>query len=351
MRAHLRATSIAAYGLCTCAWVVSSLAAAQTEEASESVVLLAPSEVRAEWTAALQLELAARGAVAIPADAPEVATVLLGDAEAQRAALERGARAAVWVEARPDAWRLRMVSATAERARVVPVARDADARTVALILVSLLDGAAEPPVDEVATTASTTTSGPRAELASPAELFDSAEFERASSDGGPARSRRGEPYVHWSGFVGVSGIAIADDVSWELGGTLRAGIGLRYDWLEISVLHDLGFYMHVKQFAGPQPIGRLCLEAGAGTPRTTVAFHAGAHGCFGSLFAIESQGGFFSHGPRTHISGGGYAAASFALVDSIRLFIRADVDVAWTDFGLFDSIDVVPAVSALLSFG
>lgn len=366
MRALVQAHSLAACALC--AWLVSSLAAAQAGEApAESVVLLAPAEVRAEWTAALQLELAARGAVAVPADPPEAATSLLGDAEAQRAAIDRGARAAIWVEAGPGSWRLRMVAATAERARVVPVARDADARTVALIVVSLLDAGLEPGFDEAPAIAAPSSeravepstlaasAGPRAELASPAS-DRGAHADRAEEAGG-LRLPRGEPYVHWSGVVGLSGMVLANDTRADFGGTVRAGIAMRYAWFELAVLHDLGFYMEQSRFNGPQPYGRVCLETGAATPRTTAAFHAGGRACFGSLFALETQGGFgggevfISHGPRTHISGGGYFAVSFQLHDTIRLFVRADVEVGWTDFFVFDSIDAVPALSTLLSFG
>ncbi|MCZ7684170.1 MAG: hypothetical protein M5U28_37505 [Sandaracinaceae bacterium] len=346
--------------------MASSIAAAQAEEPpAESVVLLAPAEVRAEWTAALQLELAARGAIAIPADAPEAATSLLGDAEAQRAAIERGARVAVWVEARAGSWRLRMIAASAERAHVVPVARDADARTVALIVVSLLDAGAEPGLDEApsiaapssperegapsATAESTraASAGPRAQLASPTPA-EGAERERANA-ADTGRLPRGEPYVRWSGLIGLSGLVLAKDTRADFGGTVRAGIAMRYAWFELAVLHDLGFYVEQSRFAGAQPYGRVCVEAGAATPRTTAAFHAGGRGCFGSLFALETQGGFgggeifISHGPRTHISGGGYFAVSFQLHDTIRLFVRADVEVAWTDFAVFDSIDAVPA--------
>lgn len=312
-------------------------------ETAESVVLLAPDDVRAEWTAALQLELAARGAVAIPAEVPQAATSLLGDAAAQRVAIERGARAAVWVEARQDAWRLRMVSPTAERARVVPVAREADARTVALIVVSLLDAPQVPAEVPVAA----------AVPEPPAAALDPPDAQRELPS---ERAPRREPYVHWSGVVGVAGFSLANDQRADFGLTLRGGIAMRYDAFEAAVVHDLGGYLQESQFGGLQPYARLCLEAGAATPRTSAAFHAGARGCFGSVFALETANGpgrtiFFSQGPRTHVSGGGYVAVSFPLVDLVRLFLRADLDIAWTDFALFDGIDAVPSLSALLTFG
>lgn len=356
MRSPPRVYSLLA---CAGALLLSSLATAQEQAVSESVVLLAPPEVRAEWTAALQLELAARGAIAIPAELPEVATSLLGDAEAQRMAIARGASAAVWVESRPDAWRLRMLSPSAERARVVPVARDADARTVALILVSLLDGAAEVPVpeppamqpaaapaNEAAPVPPTVVLGATA-LTEPAEDLDETEEEAIAP-------RRAEPYVHWAGLIGLGGIALTQSDRVQLGFGLRGGIGMRYDWFEAAILHDLGLYFEHASFGGVQPLGRTCLDLGAATPRTSVAFHAGVRGCLGSVFATETQprfGGtiFLGSGPRTHVSGGGYAAVSFELASWIRIFVRADVDVGWTDM-IIDSIDALPMLSTYLSF-
>src|SRR5690606_37964272 len=67
-------------------------------QAPPDVVLMVPAEVRAGWTAALQVELAPRGASVIPVDPPEGATVLLRDAAAQQEAIDRGAAAAAWVE-------------------------------------------------------------------------------------------------------------------------------------------------------------------------------------------------------------------------------------------------------------
>lgn len=356
--------TLVACALCAAALAPPGVTAAQAEgEPSDAVVLLAPPEVRAEWTAAFQLELAARGTVAISMDVPNVATPLIGDAEAQRAAIARGARTAVWVEARPDAWRLRMISPSAERARVVPVARDADARTVALILVSLLDGEADPSVDDApAPTEENDSSAPHAASvarAAPAQgrvsaarvLFDPMEWNHRVEREEPARRRRGEPYVHWSGRVGIAGFMLANDQLWRPGGTLRAGIAMRYDGFEAAVLHDLGFDSELfGSTTTIQPFARVCLEGGGATPTTWWGFHAGLRGCAGSVFASEVLFDFSSSGPHTHMSGGAYVAVSFALVSWIRLFVRADVDVGWTDMAVNDSLDVLPAISTFLSF-
>ncbi len=330
------------------------LTAAAQESGARSLVLLAPDEVRAEWTAALQLELAARGALAIPAEVPEAATALIGDAEAQRAALTRGAAMAIGVQPREDGWILRMIAADGERARVISVAHDADARTVALILVSILDGArpAEPaiPVETIEAPApvvldESASSAARTELGAPAS--DDEEVEDPAE---PPR-RRGEPYVHWSGLLGVSGLGLMNPERVQLGLTLRAGIAMRYGVFEAALLHDLGLYFEQPVIAGSvQPLGRLCAEVGGATTRTDVAFHAGIRGCFGSVFATEAQPGFISVVPRTHLSGGAYAALSFALTSWIRLFVRADLDLGWTDMFFVDEIDAIPAISSFLSF-
>lgn len=331
-------------------------ASAGAAQSAEPVVLLAPEEVRSEWTAALQVELAARGALAIPREAPDAATALLGDAEAQRVAIEQGASAAVWVETQPGSWRLRMLSPTAERARVVPVAQDADARTVALIIVSLLDDApapppappAEPPAPVVIVEAPPEAApeaarrievveeeGPAAAVAldDPAEVDDSRTRSRA------------EPYVHWAGLIGVSGLPRA-----EGGFSLRAGIAMRYDWLEATVLHDLGLF-HESVFRNFQLFARTCLEVGGATSRTEVAFHAGVRGCAGSIFRTELQfDTFFSTLPRMNFSGGAYAGVSIPLERWIRLHLRGDLDLGVTDMPVTDVFEVMPGLAAILSF-
>ncbi len=361
MSMHLERRWLAAPALCVSLLFLSGVAAAQPERGeTESVVLLAPAEVRAEWTAALQVELAARGAMAIPADPPEGATPLLGDAEAQRIAIERGASAAVWAQAIPGGWRLRMIAPDAESARVIPLARDADARTVALIIVSLLDGRAERAVDEappppsvieesVATTDEGASSSAPTPLSPAVALSDPSTVAQEPEE---SPRVRGEPYVHWSGRIGVSGLGIMQPSRAELGLTLRAGIAMRYDWFEGAVMHDIGPYFEQPNIQGAvQPLARMCLEGGGATERTWWAFHAGVHGCFGSIVATEVvQPGFISSSWRTHASGGAYAAVSFALVSWIRLFVRADLDLGWTDFAFFDSLDFLPAISTFLSF-
>lgn len=326
---------------------------AQPAQPAPAVVLLVPEEVRAEWTAALQLELAARGAVAIPAEAPEAPTPLLGDAEAQRVAIQHGAGAAAWAQPAPDGWRLRMVSPSAERARVVPVARDADARTVALILVSLLDTPEEP----AGPSAPAAQPAPPEPIAPPARALAAPSSDETSNEADDRRPARAEPYVHWTGVVGASALLLTNDRRADFGVTLRAGIAMRYDWFEAAVLHDIGPYLEWSQNNGAQPYGRVCVELGGGTPRVSASFHAGGRGCFGSIFALETGGGvgmgelFVSHTPRTHVSGGIFLAVSFRLVDQVRLWVRTDLDIAWTDFVLRDSIDAVPALATMLTFG
>ncbi len=126
---------------------------------------------------------------------------------------------------------------------------------------------------------------------------------------------------------------------------------MRYDWFELAVMHDLGFYVQLDANDAVQPLGRTCLDVGAATPRTDLAFHAGIRGCAGTVYTTFAQSGFLiDTAPRPNISGGGYAALSFALASWIRLFVRADVDVGWTQLSGRDSVFVLPALSTFLSF-
>ncbi|MBX3273236.1 MAG: hypothetical protein KF729_23425 [Sandaracinaceae bacterium] len=325
-----------------------SVASAQAEPPAVSgrVVLLAPDAVRAEWTAALQLELAPRDMVVVAAAAPEAATPLLGDAEAQRLALAHGADAAVWVDARGSDFRVRLVGPSDERARVVPLAGGADPRTVALIVVSLLDGALPAPVVVVAPAtepaAAPTASGA---LGAPAE-------EHAA----PARAPEG-PRARWSGRLGLATFGLFDG-NLSPGGAVRGGISMRYAWFEASILHDLGFYAENSPAGGGgvQVVGRTCLELGAATAREYVGFHGGVRGCAGSRGVSEVQtffpGGevFFSSGPRVQVSAGTYLALALPVEGWLRLFLRTDVDIGWTDLALGDAFDVTPTFSVLASF-
>lgn len=321
----------------------------QGAEPVETILLLAPYEVRVEWTAALQLELAARGAIAIPGEPPLVDTLLAGDAQAQRLALDRGASTAVWVQELLGSWRLRLIRASDESARVVPVARDADARTVALIIVSLLDATEELPARAPA--ARVAPVAPDASLSTSTSPHESVALPENAAPGRPPRA---EPYVRWSGRVGVAGFMYYGQGSVNFGGGLRAGIALRYGEFEAAILHDLGLYNEALSEGSTQPLMRGCLELGGATPRVALAFHAGARACLGSVFAttrsFSGTGEFFQIvGARSHITGGAYAGLSLALSSWIRVFVRADLDVGWTDLPS-DSVSVVPALSTILSF-
>lgn len=108
-------------------------------EASPAVVLLAPREVSASWAEALRVEILPGGATVRVREPPGGATVVLRDVNARRAALAEGAPAAAWVDETTEGWVLRVVGIADSPVRVTRLARDTDARTLALILVSLLD--------------------------------------------------------------------------------------------------------------------------------------------------------------------------------------------------------------------
>ena len=307
-----------------------------------SVVVLLPDEVHEAWGAALEYELGLRSTrvrLEEPRRAPE--TSLVGDATAQLAARRLGAPAALWVQRAEGAFELRLVLSASTRAHVVRVAVDTDARSVALIVASLLDlgDAPAPPVLEVSLT-------PASDAPSPAA-------EQAADD---APEPPPGPHVRWSGRVGLSSFALTNTVTrFQPGLGIRAGMGMRYDGFELALMHDLGFYFPLDNLGGDAlPMGRACVEAGGATRRTDAAFHAGGRGCAGSVVVAETvvtfPEVFASEGPRTHLSGGAYLAVSFRIEEWIRLFVRADLELGWTQLTEFDRIEFVPTLSTYVSF-
>jgi hypothetical protein len=338
-------------------------AASATAEPTD-VVLLAPADVRAEWTAALQIELAPRGARVIPGEPPTGETVLLRDAEAQRVALTEGARAAARVESDASGWTLRVIARDAASARATPVASEADARTVALILVSLLDEpvatlatavppppAAWPPApmppdatvpSADAVTDTTSAAAPEAEAA-------------ADEDVEPPRTGG----IRFSGRIGSGGFGLVNDRRFIPGAMLRGGFGLEAGYFEGALLADAGLMLDDLPGQGSefQPLGRLCVEAGAAFPLDRVlSLHVGGRGCGGLAelrkvdvfdpvfgepsFAVDQLGGL--------VSAGGYVALSIGLGPSARLFIRADVEGALLDSSMHFG-EVFPVLSTLVS--
>lgn len=310
-------------------------------------MLMAPDAVRTEWTAALQLELAARGALAIPAEPPDAESASEGDAQARRLAVKRGAHAAVWPEPASSGFRLRMITTLDDRLRVVDVDHGADPRTVALIIVGLLDHALEMPDVAGFEAGASATPDAAFTLADPSQVV----VEGRNLDAAPEPRR--EPYLHWSGLVGLAGLIYPHDGLFELGLAIRGGIAMRYEAFELAILNDAAIYHHHARNSY-HPILRTCVEGGAATPREAWAFHAGLRACGGIIFIVEEQDipefRTVTH-PSAHFSGGAYAAISFELERWIRLFIRADFDLGWTRRILSgDAAEGIPFLSAILSF-
>lgn len=364
----------AAWSICG---VMLALAPASGQAQEEpGLVLMVPEEVRAEWTAALQVELASRGATVEPADPPTGATVLLRDAHAQQAARERGAAAAAWVEETERGWNLRLIGVDATEVRVTPVSSRADARTFALILASLLDeplppGAEEPvaePTPSPDPTLDTRAVAGAEELASASTLLadpgepvgvarrgDVPEPADLSGDGvdGGAVDAAG---LRWAGQVGTAGFAVANDAHFDGGALLRAGVGLRVGVFEAALQLDLGAFL--ERIPGVedevQPLLRTCLEAGVVVP-LDVALHFGARTCVGLAetrtlerfsrfeppFVIDQPGGLWSVG--------GYAAVSFRLARWVRFFVRAELEAALLESSNHP-IELIPVLSTSLSF-
>ncbi len=323
----------------------------------DAIILLAPEEVRAEWTAALQVELAPAGEQVIPAEPVEGATILLRDAAAQALAIESGARAAARVEGAT----LRVIPVDADHARATPFAPRADARTIALILVSLLDerdalGPVPPPPPVPAPAAPA--AAPPASLAHTTP--PSTPEATPDDDEDPEESE--SPWPQFSGRIGTGGFGLINDRRFIGGGMIRGGMGLRARYFEGAVLIDAAMMLDSLSNAGSaiQPLGRACLEAGAAIPAgQSLAFHVGGRGCggFAQLRVIET----FPSVPGTPsssftfdqmgwlLSVGGYVGTSFALSGSSRLYIRADVAAATLEASMHAG-EVFATLSTIFSF-
>ncbi|MFK7988162.1 MAG: hypothetical protein AB8I08_19230 [Sandaracinaceae bacterium] len=302
------------------------------------LLLLAPEAVLGPWTVALQVELAERGTLVVPLPAPSGAGSRV--AEGQRAMLARRAAAAVTVEAMPDTYDVRLISADGTRVRVTP-SRQADPRTMALIIASLLD---EPRVSSRARD-----DGPPAE-ADPAsgDAPSSAPFETPTGSS-----------VEWWGLAGTGGYLRINDQFRMPGVLIRGGIGMVYDHLELAALADFGVML--EQLSGidlDEPLAlqtmlRVCLEGGFRIPIDSVGLHGGVRACGGyaeqhtMVFPPGFVGGFFLDGIGGLLSAGGYLAVSLGLTESIRLLARAELELGVHETS---AEEVIPTVSTLLSF-
>ncbi len=318
------------------------------------IVLLAPADVRAEWTAALQVELAPRGARVIPLEPPEGETPLLRDAEAQRLTRERGALAAARVEMDERGMTLRVIERDATSARVAPVASEADARTVALILVTLLDAPSAPraiPIPPPPAPATVAYAAPPEPVELPPSMSD-------DDDDGEEPAADDAHRLRWSGRFGTGGFGLANDRRFIPGAMIRGGLGMRYGLFEAALLGDVALMVDTLDNLGTelQPLGRVCIEAGAAIPFSSAwTFHVAPRGCFGGAeLRIGELDPFFGGGTFDQLgwlgAGGGYMALSVGLSSSARLYIRADVEYERLESAV-DAGQVFTALSILMSFG
>jgi hypothetical protein len=260
-------------------------------------------------------------------------------------AILAGARAAARVEGQT----LRVIAADAERARATPFAAEADARTVALILVSLLDerdapGAVLPPPPPP----------PAPETPAPAAVSQAVDEESPTP---PEEAAAESPWPQFSFRVGTGGFALLNDSRFIGGGMLRAGMGLRARYFEGAMLVDGGLMLDSLPNVGSelQPMVRGCLEAGAAIPTSdSIAFHVGGRGCAGYAelrFVDRFDPGFPFAFDQTGwlLSVGGYVGVSFALSDWSRLYVRADVEAATVQASMHDG-EVFPVLSTIFSF-
>jgi hypothetical protein len=304
--------------------------------AQDSVLLLAPAELRADWAAALQIELAPRGTRVIPGEPPVGESVAERDAEAQRLAQEIGAVAVAHVESETAGLALRLIRGDAAGTRVTPVAREADPRTVALILASLLEEPGpEPAIDEAPPPVA---AQPAPVEARETEVPPAARLARPEAEEIPTGWDPGPPaigdVVKWSGWIGTGGLGIVNDRRFIPGAMIRGGVGLRYGYFEGALLADAGLALDELGNTGAdfQPFGRGCVEGGPAFSADRFGFHFGARACIGFM-QLRRQ--FFDDFTRTPTlvdetgalgSVGGYVALSITATRTLRVYIRAEVE-------------------------
>lgn len=314
-------------------------------ETGPVVLLLAPSELRAEWTAALQIELAPRGITVVPMDPPDGPTPLIVDAETQRLVLEHNADSAVLVVAGVRAHSIRVLTPDATSARVAPVSVEADPRTAALIAVSLSD---EHPLP--AAPSEQETPWYRRGAPAPPRVVD---FESPI----PAPPEHRGEHAIMSFRVGTGAFGYLNDRRAFVGSLARVGGGLAYGHFEAEVLVEGGLMLDQLSGHGSeaQPMVRGCLGMGGVTDDTT-QLHLGLQACAGYAEARTLQrDSFFDRGlgfdPGFVFETGGvlldlaaYVAVSFPAGDGLQLQFRANLGG-----GFMEAVNDAPRVSATLS--
>jgi hypothetical protein len=322
---------------------------------ARDILLFAPAETRSALAAALQIEVGSRGARVIAAEPFSGPTLLLRDAEAQRAAIESGAYAAARLENDATGWTVHVVTRDAAMARRTPIASDADPRTVALIIVSLLDDpTSNPPMVALAVTPAP--APPVRDSVDGEELQAARGLEDPTLQHVEAIPEDSSNEVRITGLIGSGGFGLVNDRRFIPGAMLRGGVGLNVGYFEGALMADAALMLDElpRNGAEIQPLARLCLEPGLVVPfDSTFSFHAGARLCggfaelritffdaFGNELAFDQFGGL--------LSAGGYLAFSMRLSRSSRLYIRADLEAAWLESSMHVG-EVFPVISAILS--
>lgn len=282
---------------------------ATPEEPSEArdVLLSAPEEMMSGLTAALQIEVSSRGARVIPIEQLSAPTLLLRDAEAQRAAIESGAYATARLESDATGWTVHVVTRDAAMARRTPIASDVDPRTIALIVVSLLEDPS--PLIEVPEAADTP------EPAAQAEETVSHTLENPTRPPVDVAPERSPDEARLSGRIGTGSFGLINDQRFIPGGMVRGGFGLEIGLFEGALMADAALMIDELPGQGSeiQPLMRACIESGVALPLSSrFSIHAGARFC------------------------GGFAE------------FRADLEAAWIESSMHEG-EVFPAISTLVS--
>jgi len=339
-------------------------------QADLRVVLLgAPTDP--SWVRSLRTELDAEGSELIGEVSPE----RVQDAtQAQVRAQDAGADAAVWIDSESGVVQIHALVVGAPGELEAELDPGRDSRTVALVVVSLLDEAVDSARQPRASGAqarvvqagplSAGLTAPLAHAPAGTPRYDSWIVE----DGiGSEASRTAEPRegqdtssesadsLVYVGF-GVGVFTLASDIAVDLGGYLQTVVGVRVgDLVRLQANLEGGvFNERLGEFPEAQPFARLCPEA-ALAPRVgdSIRLWVGAHACLG--FAEAKHHAHLdpwapwdlTEGLVATAAAGGFVALEISIVDGRNLWIRADLD-GTTTVNVARQPDVMAGLSTTL---
>ncbi len=330
-------------------------------QAELRVIFVGESPTDSAWVRSLRTELRAEGGELVRGSEEAIE----GPTAARAQARSAHADAAVWIESEAGAIHVHALVMAAPGELAATLDEGGDSRTVALVVVSLLDDALH------AARATQARLTPLTPAPPPSALLDrplATNPERTASRyaawvveegiGGSAAGRRGaEPAPAfesktYAGF-GLGASAFMTDAAFDMGGFLRAVLGVRLgDLVRVQANLEGGVYNdNLGEGPEAQPFGRLCPEA-ALAPRIgeRARVWIGVHGCVGlaeARFFVVRVDLVLKEDLVVNFAVGGFLGFSIPLGEGMNLWIRADLD-GTTPFGVSREPNVLGSLSTTL---